>query len=286
MQCNIPQKAQKHMKIKYHLLVLITACLLMICPGSPCYANSTDELEVDWLGDSVFTGATGALWLTFELFKSDIAPHKNIWSKTNPMDESITDALAWSKPNYAAKTADVTAFGVIPAFAFGSLLLSSGLEHRFGNAGTDVMLVAESLTISSLFNQIVKFSIGRGRPFTVRNHQSYYSDRNDDNLSFYSGHTSMAFALVVSAGTIAHIRNYEAEPYIWGIGIPLALFVAYTRMAAEKHYFSDVLIGALIGSTVGFLVPWLHRKDSDKPTERKNLSIQTGNQILSISGQF
>ena len=291
MHCCAPKtNAKSNPHPIYRLLLLLAVSMLMLCIGAPCSARSTDELEVNWLGDSIFTGATGAMWITFELLKSDIAPNKCIWCQTNVMDETITDALSWATPKYAAKTADATAFGVIPAFAIASLLLSSGLDNRIQNAGTDMMLIAESLTISSLLNQVVKFSVGRARPFTIRQHQGFYSDRADDNLSFYSGHTNMAFALVVSAGTIAHIRHYDAEPYIWGIGIPLALFVAYARMAAEKHYFSDVLIGAAIGSAVGFLVPWLHRKDSKQTTNQRDLqsimNIQTGSQMISISGQF
>ena len=276
-------------KALHFLYSLIATCILMLCVSIPCSAKTTDELEVDWLSDGVFTGASGAMWITFELLKSEIAPRECIWCQTNVMDDSITDALAWQTPKYAANTADATAFGVIPAFVTASLLLSSGLDGRIENAGTDMMLIAESLTLSSLLNQVVKFSVGRARPFTVRGHEAFYPDRSDDNLSFYSGHTNMAFALVVSAGTIAHIRNYDAEPYIWGIGIPLALFVGYTRIAAEKHYFSDVLIGALIGSTVGFLVPWLHRNDdshSTGSTPVSGLNIMMGSQMLTISGQF
>ena len=118
-----------------------------------------------------------------------------------------------------------------------------------------------------------------------------YSDRADDNLSFYSGHTNLAFALVVSAGTIAHIRNYEAEPYIWGFGIPIALFVAYTRIAAQKHYFTDVLIGAVIGSAIGFAIPWLHRNTSSKHKNEdasENMDLQVGfsQNMLMFYGAF
>ncbi|MDB4987793.1 MAG: hypothetical protein JWN04_2971, partial [Myxococcaceae bacterium] len=47
-------------------------------------------------------------------------------------------------------------------------------------------------------------------------------------------------------------------PLIWALGVPLAALTGYLRLAADKHYFTDVLTGALVGSAVGFLVPWLH----------------------------
>ena len=267
----------------------IVAFLLALCTASPCRAESTDELSVNWLGDSVFTVTAGAMWITSELLKSDIAPSECIWCQSNPMDAPITDALAWSDPPKASTTADVTAFGILPAFAVASLLLSSGLDHCIDNAGVDLMLVGETIAISSLINQVVKFSVGRKRPFVERGHLSYYSHRNDDNLSFYSGHTSLAFAIVVAAGTIAHIRHYDVEPYIWGIGLPLAAFVGYTRIAGEKHYFSDVLVGALIGSAIGFLVPWLHKHESDPQGSTNSAPesrTRTARQFLWISGSF
>lgn len=253
----------------------------------PAYAESTDELEVDWALDGGLTGTTGALWIMFELIKDEFAPSRCVWCETNEMDETITDALSWPTPRYAAKSADAVAFGVIPVLAVGALALSSGLEGRIENLGADALLLVETLTISSLANQFVKFSVGRARPFTIRDDPEMYDDRADDNLSFYSGHTNMVFALVVSAGTIAHIRNYDAEPYIWGFGIPAALFVAYSRIAAEKHYFTDVLIGAAMGSLVGFLVPWLHKKTSEsKDLPVQNVSMGFGGNMLSVSGEF
>ena len=264
------------------IILTMTICL-------PCSARTTDELEVNWSADGALTGTTGAMWLTFELLKDEIAPKKCIWCQTNDMDESITDALSWPTPAHAARTADIMAFGAIPALSISSLLLSSGLDGRIQNSGADLLLLAEAITLSSLANQFVKFSVGRARPFTVRNHHNMYKDRADDNLSFYSGHTNMVFAVVVSAGMIAHYRYYDAEPYIWGIGIPAALFVAYTRVAAEKHYFTDVLIGAAIGSAIGFLVPWLHKNNNKSPSKTlspQTLSLRLSGNILTMSGVF
>ena len=70
---------------------------------------------------------------------------------------------------------------------------------------------------------------------------------------------------------------------------PAALFVAYTRVAAEKHYFTDVLIGAAIGSAIGLLVPWLHKnnnKSSSETLSPQTLSLRLSGNILTMSGVF
>ena len=61
-------------------------------------------------------------------------------------------------------------------------------------------------------------------------------DPSVDSVTVDGRPVTLAFSLVVSAGTVAHLRGYRAEPYIWGIGLPLALFSAYSRIAADKSF--------------------------------------------------
>ncbi|MBI5544380.1 MAG: phosphatase PAP2 family protein, partial [Deltaproteobacteria bacterium] len=119
------------------------------------------------------------------------------------------------------------------------------------------------------------------------NAQSTTSQRSDYNLSFYSGHTNLAFSLVVSAGTVAHLRGYRAEPFIWGVGLPLATFVAYSRLGAQKHYLSDVVVGSLTGAAVGFLIPFLHRSQTATlAASGSQLTVAPAPNGLSLAGTF
>ena len=109
-------------------------------------------------------------------------------------------------------------------------------------------------------NQVVKFIVGRERPFV---HALPEADKphtarpSDNNLSFFSGHTTMAFAMAASAGTVASMRRYRLAPWIWAVGIAVATVTGYLRIAADVHYASDVLTGAVVGSLAGFAVPYL-----------------------------
>ena len=78
--------------------------------------------------------------------------------------------------------------------------------------------------------------------------------------SFYSGHTTLAFALATSMGTVASMRRYRLAPLVWALGIPLATLTGLLRMSADRHYLTDVLTGAVLGGGMGFLGPFLHRK--------------------------
>src|SRR5437870_2234290 len=79
----------------------------------------------------------------------------------------------------------------------------------------------------------------------------------DDDASFYSGHTSAAFAVATSFATCASMRG-DGEAWVaWAAGLPLAALTGYLRIAADRHYLSDVLVGAGAGTLFGTLVPRL-----------------------------
>ncbi len=73
--------------------------------------------------------------------------------------------------------------------------------------------------------------------------------------SFFSGHSSGAFSLVFALARVHHDRKDPRTKWVWGTGLPLAGTTALLRVAADKHYMTDVLTGAAVGATLGWLVP-------------------------------
>ena len=69
--------------------------------------------------------------------------------------------------------------------------------------------------------------------------------------------TALAFAAVASAGTVAELRGYRGAWAVWTVGIPMASFVGYLRVAGDQHWASDVLVGAAVGGGTGVLMPLL-----------------------------
>src|SRR5207249_2275303 len=108
----------------------------------------------------------------------------------------------------------------------------------------------------------------------------------DNNLSFYSGHTSATATMAAAGGTIATLRGYRLAPLVWGTGAALSAFTGYLRIAADKHYLTDVLAGAAIGAAVGILVPLtFHGRRSEDPP-RTLPTAPSPQSMLSIGGSF
>ena len=151
---------------------------------------------------------------------------------------------------------------------------------------TDVVLVAEAAGIAMDANQLVKFAVGRQRPF-VHYRNGLAPDRppdSDDNLSFYSGHTTFTFAVAAAAGTISDLRGYGGTPWVWGVGLGLATATGYFRIAADKHYLTDVLVGAGTGLAAGIAIPRVFHPR--KKTSSGGASTALTALPLGISGTF
>lgn len=128
-----------------------------------------------------------------------------------------TQPLAWAvkyRP-IAAHTSDVLVAGQIVAETVASLRD----EHRGHALGCQALRTGIVLGAT----EIVKRAVHRERP------------DGSDARSFYSGHTATAMS---------------ASGWRYQIGVPIAFGAGYFRMAANRHYLTDVLAGAGAGVLV------------------------------------
>ena len=84
-----------------------------------------------------------------------------------------------------------------------------------------------------------------------------------NRASFYSGHTSAAASsLFLMAKTYCdynpQIQGWE-KVGIYSLASVPVLFMGYLRLIALRHWPSDILVGGLVGGTIGIVVPEMHR---------------------------
>jgi membrane-associated phospholipid phosphatase len=221
-----------------------------------------------------------------ELEKNALTPRHCGWCDPPGFDASLQRSLRWSSTHDAGLLSNITV-AVTPVAMVGGLWLAN-LHGPLDEHVDDTLLVAESVTVTLVLTDIAKLSVARERP---RVHVLSPAERaarpydRQDNLSFFSSHTSFAFALACSAGTVASLRGYAGAPYIWAGGLGLASAVGYLRIAADAHYTSDVVIGALVGSAVGISIPLLHRRTAAPRVALEPFTLRSA-RGLSLSGSF
>lgn len=127
-----------------------------------------------------------------------------------------------------------------------------------------VFLYEKALLYTYTITEIVKNTFKRTRP------------DGSDSRSFFSGHTSTAFAsstylylelndfynrweLTKNNKTLRTTFKVTSFSALYG----WATYVGYSRINDKKHYFSDVLIGAAVGTAVSYFVYSAYNKNYD-----------------------
>lgn len=182
--------------------------------------------------------------------------------QVNPVDEFFREALRRPDPAPAKTASDVLAFGAAPLAAVGLSAAVAAHDGRLDEAPLDTLLLAEATVVTLAVTEGLKAVLPRERPFfhaqdDPETRSALVADSSDVVASFPSGHTSTTFALAAAGGTIATMRGYRLASVVWIAGGLLAATTGYLRMAADVHYFTDVLAGAAIGTGVGAGVPLL-----------------------------
>lgn len=263
-------------------IALAAACALSI--ARPVAADEDDDRRTHVY---LTLGVTAAFLASETLLKSTLAPAECRWCEPPGFDADVREALLWDSPNRARLFSDLGAFVAAPLVAFGFTAVPLLVDGASGDELFESALpIVESVVLTQSIAQIVKFSVGRQRPF-ARFGGEPGSDPDDDNLSFFSGHSSFVFSAVTSAGVRAHQLGLRTAPLIWAVGIPLASTTAYLRIAGDKHYFSDVVVGSLAGVAIGVAVPLLFhpasRRDKARSSELTSVAGVAGG-LVSLAG--
>jgi hypothetical protein len=114
-------------------------------------------------------------------------------------------------------------------------------------------ILGESVLLADATSFVLKEAIGRGRPFAADDRGSFRPLRfKTDYDSMPSMHTASSFAMasVLSAASenlLAKFAYYAA-----------ATFVGFSRLYQDKHWASDIVLGAAVGELCGRVVMRYH----------------------------
>ncbi|MCB9789225.1 MAG: phosphatase PAP2 family protein [Deltaproteobacteria bacterium] len=146
-------------------------------------------------------------------------------------------------------------------------LAIAGWQHRSPRVAMQMTLIdLEVMTVTAGIQGLTNMLVSRERPYG-RDCGGELDPESGDCVgsgryrSFFSGHTALTFS--AAAVTCAHhrylrlhgSRGADAVPCV--AGFVLAGTTGALRIAADRHYISDVLIGATVGTLVGYGIPYL-----------------------------
>lgn len=228
------------------------------------------ELRHDvWIDGGVTLGLAGALggWV---LIQNDVLPAQCRFcdgsspGEVNAVDDAFRSWLKRPDTTPASTMSHVVAYGLAPVTQIGLGAVVAAADRRGDEALTNDLLVLEAVMSSVVVGEAVKIAVLRERPWVHAisdpDEKRAALETRDNLASFPSGHTNATFAMAAAGGTIATMRGYRLAPLVWIAGAMLGVGTAYLRMAADRHYFTDVLAGATIGTAMGIGVPLLFHR--------------------------
>ena len=219
---------------------------------SPTYAEDVDvEKTVDeslpryifkTLPKNLLVGTRESLW-GYNLAALGIGAGAAITLSQTDADVEIQDDVTDSIGDLA-EIGDIGGHGLTLAGIIVSTYILGRLVKDEKVIETGKALI-EAEIITAVMTKIIKVSTGRERP-----------NGGEDRLSssFPSGHASGSFSM---ASVVDVMYGHK-------IGIPLYLFagfVGFSRLSDNKHFLSDVLFGAVLGTIVGRTVARIHEKE-------------------------
>jgi len=172
----------------------------------------------------------------------------------DPADLSAIDrgVIAWHS-GFARGASDVLVLGVA-----GGAVLAATWKIPAARARGDAVVLASALTWTAAATEWIKVAVHRRRPALYRGGAPDAATVIDNRKSFPSGHTAIAFSAATAYTTMAvrqrlpHARRNALLLYGG------AVLVGTLRVAGGKHFPTDVVAGAALGSAVGWLTARLH----------------------------
>ena len=127
--------------------------------------------------------------------------------------------------------------------------LAHGLLTENKKSVSTGLLLLESYSLAMLFVRIPKNLAGRKRPDAWPSSAPTDWEGPFQGASFPSGHTAASFAV---ASVIAN--QYREHKWVPVTAYTIASLVGLSRIYDNKHWLSDVVAGAVIGTVIGNLV--------------------------------
>jgi hypothetical protein len=232
--------------------------------GAEAVQVAATPLDTEGYGFLGTLGAAGAVGLTY-VYDGDIRD-KLKGSKGNSLDRATDAGKLLGNP--------FLHLGVAAAVYGGGVAADSPKYRELGEMLGEATLLADATTV------VLKAGIGRGRPFVTGDKGSFRPfqfSRDYDSLP--SMHTASSFAMASVLAATADSTLAQASYYA------AATFVGFARIYQDKHWASDVVLGAALGELCGRVVTRFHAEQGARKVTV--VPVTTGDSVvLTLLGRW
>jgi hypothetical protein len=195
-----------------------------------------------------------------------------------PIDQAVADRLRDStvQENRVISTLS----GIVRDIATPYSVYIGVSLYAYGRLASDERVAdlglhgTEALAIGAVMGSLLKGLFGRERPFVKRDPHSYKFGRGfrgpqaEQYRSMPSGHTISAFA--AAAAVTSETRRWwrSSEVYIGPLMYSGAALAGISRIYHNRHWASDIMMGAAIGTMAGIKVVRYHHAHPDNVIDR------------------
>jgi membrane-associated phospholipid phosphatase len=163
--------------------------------------------------------------------------------------------------------------GLLVAVAIVSPALRGIQRSLLLGLGTRLQFIFCAVAVPNLVTEVLKYSVGRGRPFVGGEANAFHFSHFAGNPAYYSfpsGHATTAFALALAVSAVWPQARVAMAFY--------AIVIAATRLVLVAHHPSDVVAGALVGIVGAMFVRYWFA------ARRLGFAIQRDGSIVSLAG--
>ena len=192
---------------------------------------------------------------------------RNDWAKFGLVAGTTTALLFVDEPinkyvndHYNQKLGDfshgfLNPLGSQYSVGLGAAFYVGGLVFKNPRAQSTGLMAVESYVISGLFVWVPKELFGRSRPDAWGVGGAFDFKGPGHGHSFPSGHTISAF----SVASIFALQ-YKDTGWVPYVAYGMAGLAGLSRIYENRHWASDVVMGAVLGISIGHLVYHAHKK--------------------------
>lgn len=244
----------------------MSATLLLVSIGLVTHSQPSAHYDVE---PAIALSAAAAMMVAaklidMEAYSAECEALDSVTGACDPSEINRIDRWVTDQSSGTARLFSDMLLTTMLALPLGFSAVEAGLDDRPGQGRRflDQNAVAYSaIAGTALVTEILKVGFRRPRPLVYNSTFDPETRRDKDAfMSFPSGHASLSFA-AATVLSVSLLERHDGGP-LPALAASLSYFgalsVAALRVAGGKHFITDILAGAVIGTGVGLAVTLAH----------------------------